>query len=173
MALVLDATPGGVSANSYATVAEADTYHESRLYVTDWTGATTPDKTAALVMATRLLDQMYEWAEWSSSTTQALQWPRNGMLDFLELSNIPSTDIPVQLKNATSEFARQLLVGDRSADDDVETKGIKSLSAGPVSLTFTGTALPKVIPDAVFNMIPSHWGTVKSRKAGSRELQRQ
>ena len=40
MTLVLDATVGTASANSLVTVAEADTYFESRLQATAWTTLT-------------------------------------------------------------------------------------------------------------------------------------
>ena len=58
MALVLikeDGT-GLVNANTYASVADGDAYHEAHLYATAWTAATTPNKEAALAMATRLID---------------------------------------------------------------------------------------------------------------------
>ena len=38
-------------ANSYASVADSDAYHEGHLYATAWTGATTDNKAASLVMA--------------------------------------------------------------------------------------------------------------------------
>ena len=60
MAIVLDATVGGSSANSYCTRAEGDTYHEAHLYATAWTGATSGNKDAALVWATRMLDEQIE-----------------------------------------------------------------------------------------------------------------
>ena len=129
-------------------------------------------KNVALTMATRLLDSMYSWAEWSTTTTQSLQWPRIGVLDFLQLSNIPDYEIPDRLKEATAEFARQLIVSDTTANSDIETQGIKSLSAGPVSLAFKDSITPKVVPDAVINLIPSWWGKPRARKQMTRELVR-
>jgi hypothetical protein len=168
MALVLVATPGSASANTYATLAEADAYHEARLHTEDWDEATDEDKDKALVMATRLLDSMYDWAEFPATTTQALQWPRSGILAANKLENVPSTEIPLELKHATAELARQFLAEDRSLDSDVESQGLLGLDAGSVSLRFKDNVpAPKVIPDAVYFLIPSWWGTVRSRQSAS------
>jgi len=56
LTLILETGAGLANANSYATVAESDAYHDGHLYATAWTGATSGNKAAALVMATRLID---------------------------------------------------------------------------------------------------------------------
>jgi len=174
--MILIATPAAANANSYATVAEADAYSDSRLFTDDWlTG--TADKERALAMATRLLDAFYTWTgsavtqkqsqnlpkfafyAWTgtpSTETQALCWPRQGMYSRNGFA-IPSGEIPQPLKDATSEFARQLLVADRSADNDIEAQGITSIKAGPVSLTFKDMIEKKVIPDAVHSLLVPSW----------------
>lgn len=174
MALTLVATPGATTANTYCTRVEADTYHESVIaaHRTDWTNATSTTKDEALAMATRLLDAMYEWAEFPAETTQALQWPRRGVLDHLRLSYIAEDAIPAQLRDATAEFARQLIAANRALDSEVETNGVTSIRAGSVSLTFKDAVYPKVVPDAVAAMLPSWWGYVRSRNRGVRELVR-
>jgi hypothetical protein len=85
---------------------------------------------------------------------------------------VPDTEIPPELKDATAEYARQLLVGDRVGDSDIETLGITSVTAGPVSLTFKESVFAKAVPDAVFYLIPDHWGYPKSRATSVRELLR-
>jgi len=157
----LNATPGGAIADSYCTVAEADAYWAARLNHDTWDGASTDDKERALKWATRQLDVMFEWVSWPNSTTQALQWPRQGCIDILYLSIIPSTSIPQRLKDATAEFASQLIDANRAADYAPEAKGLKSMSAGPVSMTFIDGVKPKVVPDAVRNMIPKWWGRIR------------
>lgn len=171
----LDATPAGAAANSYCTVAEADAYHDARLSATTWTDAsvTTATKTVALIMATRLLDAMYEWENWATHPqTQALQWPRVAMPRRNLLAWVGNDEIPPELKNATAEFARQLLAADRSLDSDIETQGITSLTAGPVSLTFKESVVAKVVPDAVVSLLPREWGYPRGRVASVRELAR-
>lgn len=168
----IDATPGGSAANSYCTLAEANTYHDSRLANSAWTSASSANQTVALVMAARVLDAMYDWVSWRTTTTQALEWPRTGVLAKNELVNIGDMVIPQELKNAQAELAFQLLSGDRTLDSDIETQGITGLSAGPVSLSFKNEVYAKVIPDAVYNLIPYWWGTVRGRSAETRDLMR-
>lgn len=165
------ATAGDAAANSYCTLAEANSYHDARLFVTTWTGATDDDKSKALLMATRLLDAMYDWAGWCVTSTQALQWPRSGVPNAHLTGDVEPTVIPTELKNATAEFARQLITADRSLDSDVETQGLQSLTAGPVSLAFRDGVRAKVVPDAVLNLLPSWWGRLRS-SMGPRPLAR-
>lgn len=171
MALVLIATPGASTANTYATLAEAETYFESRLHTTTWDAATDATKNEALAMAARLLDTSWEWICLPSNKTQALQWPRNGVLDALKLNNIPSDEIPHLLKEAQSELAAQLIPEDRTLDYAVEAKGIRALRAGSVALEFRDGVAAKVFPDAVVNLIPAHWGYLKAGQV-NRPLER-
>lgn len=162
MSLTVVATPGATNANSYLTNAEADTYFEGHLYASDWTAAAEATQNAALVMATRVLDAMYEWEQWPSTTTQALQWPRKGVLDFLRLSYIPDTQVPTKLKEATAELAKALIAADLTANSQVETQGLTALTVGSISLAFKDEVLAKVVPDVVRNSIPWWWGYVRS-----------
>lgn len=162
MALTIVATPGSATANSYLTNAEADTYFEGHLYATDWTGASAATQDQALVMATRTLDAMYEWEQFPAATTQALQWPRSGVLDYLQLSIIADTVIPVKLKEATAELAKALIVENSTANSQVETQGLTALTVGSISLAFKDTVFAKVIPDVVRNLIPIWWGYVRT-----------
>jgi len=88
------------------------------------------------------------------------------------LTFVGSMEIPPELKNAAAELARQLIVADRSADSDLETQKVKSLTAGPVSLTFGDNIAAKVMPDAVVALLPSWWGYVRGRVSATRELVR-
>ena len=72
---------GRADANSYAAVAEADAFFEGHLYASAWTGATAGNKSAALVMATRLIDSQFQFNGSRTNEGQALQWPRAGCLD--------------------------------------------------------------------------------------------
>ena len=48
MTITIIATPGASNANSYVTLANAETFFESRLHKTDWTDATDANKNIAL-----------------------------------------------------------------------------------------------------------------------------
>jgi hypothetical protein len=78
--LVLDATAGGASSNSYVSLADAETYFEGRPFASAWTGADQADKEQALVYATTILERE-RWAgceggNVQAALTQALAWPR-------------------------------------------------------------------------------------------------
>ena len=173
----ITATPGAANANSYLTVAEADAYHESHLYSEVWDDADADQKIKALIMATRLLDAFYSWSgssltqrqssrlpayayyTWTGDAadgTQGLCWPRTGMVNRNGY-DIPETEIPQALKEATAEFAKQLIVSDRTADNDIDVQGITSVKAGSVSLTFKDMIESKVIPDAVQWLLVPSW----------------
>jgi hypothetical protein len=162
MALVLDSTPGGSLANSYASLAEAENYHLAHAYPTVWEDAIDDERNRALVTATRLLDTLIEWDGWVATPTQALLWPRVGLVGANGYPILP-TVIPEPLKWATAEFARQLLSSDRTADSDAAAQGLTSVTAGPVTLTFDrAQAAGQVIPDAVFYLVRL-WGSIRKR----------
>jgi hypothetical protein len=168
--VALDTTVGGAAANSYASQAEADAYHEGRMHVEAWDDAEDADKERALRMATATLDAMVDWQGDTASVTQRLMWPRFGAYGrngYLIAGDV----IPAELKDATAEFARQLLAEDRTADSDVESQGLKRVVTGPVELEFKDTVRAKVVPDSVFYMI-RHLGTLVSQSFGSAKLVR-
>jgi hypothetical protein len=166
--MTLVTTPGAADAVSYASVAEADAYHLTHLYATDWDAASETQKEAALVMATRVLDASPRaWLGAASVETQALGWPRTGLVNRNGFA-IASGELPSALKQATAEFARQLLTADRTADNAIVLQGIASLSAGPVSLSFRDRepeylaitrkeSLEAVVPDAVIALLVPSW----------------
>jgi len=168
MALVLDGTVGGVSANTYVTLAAAETYFEGKLHKDVWSAAANADKNIALVEATRTLDAYYVWAEYPTDTTtpQALSWPRVGVLDSDRWTTIDDDDLPDELAWATCELALAILTGDRTADSDVETQGLLKLVAGSVELEFKDAVYAKPVPDIVVNLIPEWWGYLNIQSGG-------
>lgn len=167
-------TAGSAAANSYCSRSVADQFHLERVPVeTTWKDASDTQKDTALIWATRLLDLLYEWEGYVITGTQALLWPRSGLV-YRSGYVVPSTIIPFELQRATAEFARQLLVSDRTADNDLATQGIKSLTAGPISIEFDGSAAAASVtatPDIVRAMIPYEWGRVRGM-SGTRDLVR-
>lgn len=77
MAIVIVATAGSATANSYGTVAAVDETALATAWAATWAALTTADKNARAVMATRALDGM-AFPGWPTRTVeaQALQWPR-------------------------------------------------------------------------------------------------
>lgn len=103
---MIDATPGGASANSYLTVAEADTFAQSDLglMAREWLSATDDTKEAALIRATDEVDEEVGRVVASSTRTQALLFPR-----YVDRTDAGSFYLPPRLKRATYLQAAFLL----------------------------------------------------------------
>jgi len=147
MALVLvkeDGT-GLANANSYASAADGDAYHDGHLYATTWTGATLSNKEKALVFATRVIDSQYRFHGVRAVAVQALQWPRSDCSDAdaapdsSGIAVLASNAIPTALINATCEMARALLATDRTSApvgegiDTTQTSASSSTGGTPSS----------------------------------------
>lgn len=106
MSLVVEDGSGRVDAESYESVANADSYHTKHGDPAAWSGASTPEKEEALRLATQYLDLVYgpSWRGSRANETQALNWPRSNVVDR-DGFYISSTAIPQALKAATSEMA--------------------------------------------------------------------
>jgi hypothetical protein len=184
MALVLIKEDGSglANANSYADVADGDAFHEAHLYATDWTGASTGTKTAALVFATRLIDAHYQFRGFKAHDTQALQWPREFARDddalhnrvFLSLANrdehFADNIVPKLLRDATIETARELIKANRTDDPDGE--GLASMTlTGTLSMTFDKSNRRPVIPHVAQAML-SKLGEYLNHSAGTVRLVR-
>ncbi len=181
MPVVIDATPGGPSANCYELASEADAYFDSRIaIIPPWVPGGVDSSNRALVMGTRVLEMMSvphkklmrqsykggvvkyylvspSWTGLPSTTTQRLAWPRVGMLDRQNRA-IDPTVIPQELKDALSELAGQLIKVDRTIDNEIMYDGIDSVSASGVSIKFNERE-PWVIPGAVWDLMPQSWFT--------------
>ena len=130
----LDATVGGASANSYVSVATADTYFNERLRSSAWTTEDTDDKERALISAARRLDQESFDGE-KANTAQALKWPRLWSTDD-EGTEYAGDAIPVIVQQACMELALSYLVKDDEGTDALADTGLEQFDAarvGPLS----------------------------------------
>ncbi len=160
MAITLIATPGASNANTYTTLADAETYFESRLHKTDWTDATDANKNIALVWATRLLDDYIIWDGMVASSTQALMWPRTLVYDT-EGYPVNSGTIPSFLAEATAEFGMFLLADDVSIEKG--EKGFKRLTLPGLDIYTDKRDRKGVVPQSVYAMIRDY-GVLPSRQ---------
>jgi hypothetical protein len=111
MAVTIVATAGSATANSFVTLAEANTFMEGRLNASTWeTDASDDNKNRALVEATRQLSAM-QWLGLRTDTTQILSWPRTWVTnpDSPSLAFYTTTIIPQRVKDATMELAFQFI----------------------------------------------------------------
>ena len=104
-------------ANSYADVDDGNLYHSMGLYAKPWQDATDEQRAAALMMATRVIDAMYQFIGYKVSASQCLEWPRAECpdLELAEPAVIASNIVPGGVVAATCEMARELLIADRTA----------------------------------------------------------
>lgn len=140
MTLVIDATVGGASANSFVTLVEAQAYMDARLNGATWTAASTDDQNRALVEATRELSNA-TWKSTRASTTQALSWPRwfvvNPDVPWAGTVFYDSSVIPQRVKDATCELAFQFLKAgstDLAAQDTLQN--ITEKTVGPLTTRY-------------------------------------
>ena len=147
--MALDVTVGTSTANSYATVAEADAYADTLTFRTAWpaTGTAT-GKEGALQQAARLMGSL-SWKGKKVSSTQALEWPRFGVAD-VDGYTVDSTTIPAKVKQAQCELAVRLIAKDRAAQDPLQATRVK---AGPVEVEYAAGAQPTIVPNIVTRLV--------------------
>ena len=172
MACSIVATAGSATANSYSTIAEADSYHQTHVTPAVWDAASSDEKCKALQMATRLLDQRFEWNGVAAGSTQALLWPRVGVVGpqgYL----LANDTIPTAVKQATAEQARLLLTSDTTVQSEATVQGLKRVVAGPIELEFSGAAAAsKPIPDSVAGFLVPFYGSLTGVGGGAVTLLR-
>ena len=155
MAITIDATVGGASANSYLTLADAQALIDGMVEnddVTAWASATTDQKNRALYSATQRLDRE-RFLGARATDTQALQWPRTGVrkpdtyintyaIGFpfkITTDYFTDTEIPDQIKQAQVVLAVYL----NNNKDGMGLSGLedyKSVTIGSLSVTSAGLA---------------------------------
>ena len=105
MAITIDATVGGASANSYITLSDANAIVEGLILdddVTAWDGSSTDNKNRALYTAAVRVDRE-RFLGARVTNTQALQWPRQGVRKPDTYINTYSIGFPFRI--STDYFA--------------------------------------------------------------------
>lgn len=100
------ATAGAADANSYLSIAGADSIANGMVGTLSWASATSDEKARALVTATNGMETL-SWIGTRATSTQALSWPR---VNASCGDKTPSTTaIPRELELATFDLANALL----------------------------------------------------------------
>lgn len=100
------ATAGASNANSYLTVAGADSIANGMIGTLAWSSASNDEKARALITATNGLETL-SWAGNRASSTQALSWPRTNA--SCGHKTVSSDEIPREVELATFDLANALL----------------------------------------------------------------
>jgi hypothetical protein len=122
-------------------------------------------RTAALIWATRLLDEQVNWFGHPLTRTQALAWPMTGQVD--QYGRIVSQEtIPIVIQRATAFYALALL---RDQSESVQAldgqQNIRSLSLGDTTIAFQQAPRPsswraaQMIPPDIRHML-RWYGTI-------------
>lgn len=160
----LDATVGGLSANSYATIAIADSYAAERIgdLATAFIALVDSVKEQLLISATRRLDQEF-FAGYKANNSQALKFPRGGIYNedgrSYEFDEIPN---PIQF--ATIELA-MVLTGQPELLEDTGLEQFAAVAVGDLNVT-PSTRLAGTLPQQVIRFI-SHLLDVGTVGAGT------
>lgn len=115
MSLVVETGSGLTNADSYISLADANSYVAGHGNTSSWSAAADDEKEEALRLGTQYIDLKYggRFAGVRGSRDQALNWPRSAVIDIAGYS-YDSDEIPVCLKQAVVEAALRHL-----ADDDL------------------------------------------------------
>jgi hypothetical protein len=153
MALIVEDGTGKSDAESFISVADADTYHSNRAN-TAWAALTTANKEAYLRRATDYMEQVYRmrWFGFRKTTTQALDWPRiNVMVEDIAVSFMVSTTIvPTEVKNACAEMALKASTATLAADIQREKVRTK---VGPIEVEYRAGGVQFTKYRAIDNML--------------------
>jgi hypothetical protein len=147
MALTVEDGSGLAAAESYLSVADADTYWSKHGNPPAWEGASDSNKEDALRRATQWIDLHYgdRFSGRKRLSTQALRWPRLGATTDEDFAILAST-IPESLKDATAEMARRAvgteLLSDRAAADNI-TEQTEKMGDMQRTFKFSGTKSPE------------------------------
>lgn len=131
MAFVAEDGTGLANANSYCSVAFADSYFSDR-GITTWTGADSV-KQSALIKATDYIENRFTFKGTPYSDDQALHFP------ITDCETGLAAEMPVKLLKATAEYAFRVLSAELAPDPTVDDTGGKVIEktekVGPLEET--------------------------------------
>lgn len=137
MALIVENGSIVAGAESYCTVAFADTYHAARGNDA-WDNV--DNKEAALRKAADYIGQMYraKWAGTRVSDLQAMDWPRYNVPRIDSAGSYYASDsVPLEIQKANAEFALKTVEGDLLADADAP---VTEETVGPITTRYAAGA---------------------------------
>jgi hypothetical protein len=185
LTLIKEDGTGKADANSYADVADGNAYFAGHLYPSAWNACADDRKAEALVMATRVVDAVFQFNGFRAHTTQALQWPRErcpdpdkglpaaSVLGWVADDYVEPDVVPALVVQATCEMARELIVADRTAAPPGQGIDVTTTGSGD---TYSSTRYSKIdtrpIISPVAKAMLSKYGALASGTGGAVKLVR-
>ncbi|MBK7822929.1 MAG: hypothetical protein IPJ61_18265 [Tessaracoccus sp.] len=152
MALIVEDGTLVASANSYATVAQADDYLEARARDSAWASLDDDVKEGYLIQATDYMVQRYHasWKGVRRSAAQALDWPR-AYVDYEPVYQstgvvadpvtggfwLPADEVPGRVIHACIELAVRAVSGALAPDLAAQKKRVQ---VGPIEVEYAAAA---------------------------------
>ena len=130
--MALTTTISGSTSDSYATLAEANTYFEKHKVNFDatWDALSDAVKEAHLRDSALALDSLETWRGYKPDSDQALEFPRElGWISFYQATLYPSNELDNRIKNAQCEIVMMQVRRLDSSADTIETRFESKLSA--------------------------------------------
>lgn len=157
MTLIVETGEGLADAESYLTTGDANMYFISR-GITLWDNLTTLEKEQNLRRAVDFMQQYFggRWKGQRMSSTQALDWPRAGVV--LEdgpgfgygFDQVRHNVIPIEVKNACAELALRASIA--ALTEDRSTRVLQE-TVGPLTVKYDQYASQEKIFVAVNRMV--------------------
>lgn len=133
MALTPEDGTGLANADSYISLSDATARHLS-LGSAAWAAAASDTvREQALRRATVYMEQAYRsrWSGQRVNSTQALSWPRYGVV--VDCWTVDSDSVPAEIANACADLALKALSDDLNAD---LTRGVVRKKVGPIETEY-------------------------------------
>lgn len=171
MAATINATLSSASANSYVTLAEANTYFETVPDGSTWDDKTDDQKNRSLISSTRWIDSLNFYGD-RCDTSQALSWPRNNYhVDRVELT---CSAIPADIKYAAYELARALVNDTNSITGSTGDTGLfEEVKLGELEVKYNTSSQATGTVNNVFDVYPwlqSYLGAYSLGGSGSYQV---
>ena len=130
--MAINSTPSAVDANSYISVAYADSYFATKFGATAWSDFTTAEKEQLCVSATEALNVL-KFGGVKSVNAQSLEWPRAYLEDSSGQMISPQA-IPANVQKATCEMAYWIWTEEDRMMSDTDLLQLESMKVGPLDL---------------------------------------
>lgn len=150
MALVVEDGTGKVDAESYISAADASAYHAARGSAAWAALASDAVREQLLRKGTEYMESAYgeRWQGCRMTGTQALSWPRSGVV--VHGYSVASDVVPQAVQRACAELALRAISGDLSPDLSAQ---VKQETVGQISVTYADGARQQVKFQAVDGLL--------------------
>ena len=160
MAFTFDCVQKATTQNSYVCEAEANDYFDGNPRSDTWAALSVLEKQQYLVASTNRLE-MENFGGSITEDTQALQWPRNWVVDRNNDYYDPDT-LPKQMQHATYELALWMIDENNETPlvSRVDMERMTEYKVGPLSVKtrkVRESALPDIVKRSLESIGPDAW----------------